>query len=315
MILIPKYRDLIIPVETKTRLQGRYKIEAVGQDGRRRMLADWFPNLITDLGADMLGAAFGNPLTYCAVGSGNATPLPTDTALQAVVGSTTATISSSRTAQASPPYFGTLTKIYNFPAGTATGNLSEVGVGDTAGGISLFSRALILDGSLNPTTITVLSTEALYVTYQLNQYVPTADVTGTVNIGGIDYGYTFRASNATSAGNWAFFQGGDPPGISAAGIYNGVIGAITAGGPSGTSAGADSNINDAYSTGSHTLTGTSTWNIATGNFGGVTAAAVNFGTSAISRGSYQVGFDATIPKDSSHVLTLSFRNSWVVNTP
>jgi hypothetical protein len=315
MILIPKYRDLIIPVETKTRLQGRYKIEAVGQDGRRRLLADWFPNLITNLGADQLGASFGNPVLFCSVGSGNATPLVTDTTLQSFVGSTSLTISSSRTAQPAPPYFGTLTKVFNFPAGTATGNLSEVGIGPVTSGLSLFSRALILDGSLAPTTITVLSTEALYVTYQLNQYVPTVDVTGIVNIGGINYNYTLRASNATNANNWAFFQGGDPPGISSAGIYSGVIGAITAAGPSGTSAGADSNINDAYSNGSYTLTGTSTWNIATGNFGGVTAAAVNFGTSAISRGSYQVGFGTTIPKDSSHVLTLSFRNSWLINTP
>lgn len=286
-------------------LKGWYMLEAVRSDGSRRLLADWFPNLITDLGLDMIGNS--QPLTYCAVGSGNATPTFGDTALQSLVGDTTAQVSQTFTAASGSPYFGTTTTVYNFPAGTATGNLAEVGVGD--GPASLFSRALILDGGGSPTTITVLSDEALYVTYQLNQYVPLTDVTGTVVIGGVSYNYTLRAADANQSSEWAY-RNGDAGGINLAQIYSGTIGAITSS-PSGTGANSDSVNNVAYSTGSFTLQGTATWNIATGNFGGVKSAIAFFGTGFASRGAFQVQFNNVIPKDASHVLTLQFSTSWV----
>lgn len=309
MILLPKYKDIIIPARAKIGLAGRYKIEAVGADGRRRVLADWFPNLITTLGADLLGN--GSPLNVCAVGSGNTAPALTDTALQTLVGSTSSIQSTTRAAAGSSPYFGSTTIIYNFVAGTATGNLAEVGVGATS--TSLFSRALILDGGGSPTTITVLSTEALFVTYQLNQYVPLVDVTGTINISGTNYNYTLRGAEATSA-NWGYLNG-DRGGLSTVFVFNGAIGAIT-GDPSGSSAGGGSIVNDAYSNGSHTLSGTVTYGIGSGNLaGGISAAEIFFGSAQSSRGTYQIGFATPIPKDSSHVLTLSFSSSWAINTP
>lgn len=285
-------------------LKGWYKIEAVRPDGTRRLLADWFPNLITDLGLDLIGNS--SPLTYCVVGSGNATPTFADTALQSLVGQTTSLISQNFTAASSSPYFGTNTTVYNFPAGTATGNLAEVGVGD--GPTSLFSRALILDGMGSPTTITVLFDESLYVTYQLNQYVPLTDVTGTVSINAVSYNYTLRAANANQT-SWAY-RNGDNGGILNAQIFSSTIGAITSS-PAGTSASDDSVNNTAYSTGSFTLQGTATWQIATGNFGGVKSAMATFGTSFGCRGQFQVQFNNVIPKDASHVLTLNFSVSWV----
>lgn len=319
MILIPK-RELVIPIRAPgPSYRGRFKIEAVNvTDGRRRVLADWFPNLITTNGANLLGNS--SPLTTCCVGSGNTAPALTDTALQSLVASTTALgpAGSTSGAAGSPPYFGSRTIQYNFPVGTATGNLSEVGVGLTA--TNLFSRALILDGGGSPTTITVLSTEALYVTYQLNQYAPTADVTGNVTIGGVVYAYTLRAATAATASQWAYANGdagGVTPGngsISAL-VSNGAISAVT-GQVTGSASGSSSQTNPGYSVGSFTLSGTYTWNLTSGNVaGGVTAAQFGFGTGSGSRGWFQIGFGTAIPKDGSHILTLTFSTTWAINTP
>lgn len=311
---LPKHRDIIVPLRASTGVSGFYKIEAVKPDGRRRLLADWFPNLITTLGANLLGNS--TPLGICCVGSGNTPPALGDTALQALVATDTNVISTTFSAQSAPPYFGSTVTQYNFAAGTATGNLSEVGVGFAA--TSLFSRALILDGGGNPTTITVLANEALFVTYQLNQFVPTADVTGTVTIAGVNYNYTLRAADATSAA-WAY-RNGEAGGISSVpspAVSNGAIGAVT-GNITGTLSAPSGVVNNAYSNGSFTLSGTATWGLSQGNLaGGVTAASVEFGTNSNfgSRGHYQVGFSAPIPKDGSHVLTLSFSTSWVINSP
>lgn len=313
MILVPKYRDIIVPVRAQSELRGFYKIEAVKTDGRRRLLADWFPNIITNGGADQLGSnSPQGPLSTCAVGSGNLAPAVTQTSLQTLVASTTTlTGGATRSASGSSPYFGQTTTQYNFPQGTATGNLSEVGVG--AGTTALFSRALILDGGGVPTTITVLSTEALYVTYQLRQYAPLADVVSSVTIAGVVYNYTLRAANAINS-TWGYVNcdGGDfgPSGAFYA-VSNGVLGAITAQ-PTGSLFAGDSFSMVAYSPGSFTRSGTVTWGITAGNApGGVTAAFVGFG----SRGQYQVGFATAIPKDSSKTLTLSFSHSWVINSP
>lgn len=310
MILIPKIRELIVPVETKTRVRGFYKLEAVDARGRRRLLADWFPNLITTNGANALGTV--SVLDFCAVGSGNATPALTDTSLQTFVASTSTTNFGTRAASPTSPYFGSYTTQYAFAIGVATGNLAEVGVGKSA--TSLFSRALILDGSGVPTTITVLSSEALYVTYQLNQYVPLTDVTGSITISGTTYGYTVRAADATAT-DWAYNNQGSPS-LRGASVFSGGIGAIT-GSPSGTQSAQTSINNVAYSAGSFTLVSTATWGLTAGNVGGVASVFAQWqdGGGAVSRGSYQIGFSPSVPKDASHVLTLTFSMSWAINTP
>ncbi len=311
MIILPEKR-ILLASQTRS-VRGRYKIEIAGPDGRRRIAADWFKNLITNGGMDQLGlsSSGGNFFNICAVGSGNATPAFTDTALQTLVGSTSTQQGSTYTAAATSPYFGTSTIVFDFPAGTATGNLSEVGIGPFT--TTLFSRALILDGSGNPTTITVLSSESLFVTYQLEQFVPLTDVTGTITIAAVSYSYTLRAANATQSNQWAA-RASDGGGLltvaSACAAFNGTIGAIT-GQPSGTSSANSGVSNNAYSSGSFTNSGTATWGLGAGNLsGGISAVTVFFGPSNASRGQYQISFSPAIPKDSSHILTLSFSTTW-----
>lgn len=313
MILIPKYKTLETGIAVRPRFTGHFKLEAVGLDGRVRHLAE-FDNLITTLGANMLGGVnSGAIFTTLCVGSGNATPALTDTSLQTLVASTNTTGPASPVLSnsGSSPYYGITTIQWQFPIGGATGNLSEVGVGFST--TALFSRALIVDNVGSPTTITVLSTEALYVTYTLRQYVPLTDVTGNVTLNAISYAYTLRAMNATAAFAWALFNGGDNPTLQNSAAYSGTIGAIT-GSPSGTASNASTLSTSAYSSGSFVRDVSATWGLTQGNVGGIGAISLVFGGSQ-SRGDYQIGFSPVIPKDSSHVLTMNFRLSWLINTP
>lgn len=316
IIIIPKYKDLWLPVSARTSARGRFKIEAVDKfSGKKRVLADWFDNLITTNGADLLGTATGF-LNTCAVGSGNASPTLADTALQTLVSSTTTTTGAPTYSNSgSAPWFSSTTTQYDFPAGTATGNLSEVGVGVTA--TNLFSRALILDGMGSPTTITVLSSEALYVTYQVNQYAPTTDVTGTVVIAGVTYSYTLRASQANNAGSWALQNSASAAIITPPVVSNGSIGSVTGSiSGIGASPNATSVANNTYSPGSFTNSGTATWGLTQGNaVGGVSAIEVSWGDSVATRGVYQIGVSPSIPKDASHIMTLSFSLAWAINSP
>lgn len=308
---LPKTKELILPVRLPaTGVRGRYKIEAINKfSGKRRVLADWFANLITTNGANLYaGSGWAN---MCAVGSGNATPQLTDTALQTLVASQNGAFSSVAGTTSSAPWAGSLTLTYRFDAGVAAGNLSEVGVGSSA--TNLFSRALILDGGGNPTTVTVLPSEALDVTYKIFQYSPTADVVGVVNIGGVGYAYTLRAALASGAATWAP-SNSETSALSTAQVTNGAIAAVT-GSPSGSSSSSSSNSTAAYSSGSFTRTATSTWGLPAGNLsGGITAALFSWGSQA-RRGAYQVGFSPAIPKDGTKVLTLSVSHSWAINTP
>jgi len=321
MILVPS-RELILPKKIRDfiapRLEGWYKLEAFNPITRKtRMLADWFPNLIVNEGADFLGgftpggAAISGWMTFCLVGTGNTPPAGTDTALQSFLASTQSTNFATASAAGSSPYYGARTTQYNFAAGTATGNLSEVGVGVIGTNGELFSHSLILDSLGSPTTITVLSNEALYVTYQLRQYVPLNDVTGSISISGSPYTYTLRAANATSTTSWALGNGAFGTMSSGSFVTNGVLGTITSG-PTGTAAAPTSIVTDPYSLGSSQRTATATWGLSDGNLaGGITCFYMSFN----GRGDYQMQFGAAIPKDASHVLTLSGGHSWVLNSP
>lgn len=294
-------------IQIPVKVRGRFKIEAVKADGSRRLLADWFDNLVTDTGLNLIGTST-SWLTNCFVGSGNTAPANSDTSLVSLVATAANVTNTSAAAAGSSPYFGTRSKTFRFAIGTATGNLSEIGVGPAS--TTLFSRALILDGLGAPTTITVLSTEALDVTYQFQQYVPLTDVTGTVSINAVSYAYTVRAASATSANNWAPNTNGEQAGISFCNVFNGAIGAITAT-PAGSSASNGGIVNAAYSAGSHQRDATISFGLTDGNVaGGITAALLNFGASFGTLGQFQVGFTPAIPKDSSHTMTLTFRQSW-----
>lgn len=296
-------------IHLPTTLRGRYKMEAVDMFGNRRLLADWFDNLITNTGLDAL--VNSNPFSFCCVGSGNTAPANTNTALVSLIASTSNVTVNTNSNSGSSPYFGTMTKVYRFAIGTATGNLSEVGVGNTA--TTLSSRALILDGVGNPTTITVLSTEALDVTYQVLFYAPLTDVTGTIVINSISYAYVMRAALASS-GSWSGMAAfnSDRMGLSTVGLYNGSIGTIT-GQPTGsnTSVNTGNMTYPAYVSGNFFQDTIVSWGLTEGNLaGGASAALLTYGRNVGSMGLFQMSFTPALPKDASHTMTLTFRQSW-----
>lgn len=291
-------------IEIKTKVKGFYKIDAVKADGSRRTLADWFPNLITNNGLNLIGSA-SNWLAYCQVGSGSSAPNVNDTGLASRVAGSNFLQTTLTGAQALAPYFVWRRNTYRFATGVATGNLSEVGVGPVSTN-GLFSRALILDSFGSPTTISVAADETLDVTYEIRYYPPTEDNTFILNISGVDYDVTTRASSVTSSTSWVIGQSGTASTLRNNGVvYNGAIGDVTES-PSGTSQGGSTFVNASYSDGSYQREGTITWPLNAGNLsGGVSAMRIEHGV-----GVYQLGFSPPIPKDATKVLSITCRHSW-----
>jgi len=322
MILIPKYKDIYAPepIITRTGLTGYYKMEATNvETGKTRVLADWFPNLMLTAGLNRM-TDIGSYSDRCFVGTGNTPPVATDTALEGPVSSGESAQGSVRVGGSSdgitPPHYVTATRNYIFPQALEA-TLAEVGVGATSGsGEPLMSRALILDGGLNPITITILAIEILTVTHELRGYGPTDDLIGTVTIDSIVYDTITRLSRLTqgtgSTGSWQNGLSDDPiiGNGSAMGAYNGDIGGV-AGEPAGSFGGDTSSTEQAYSNLSFTRDYDVFWNVGAGNLtNGIRSVRHN----ARAGGEFQTQFngpsDEFIAKDINKTLNLTFRHTW-----
>jgi hypothetical protein len=269
----------------------------------------WFDNLILDAGLNRWGT--GNIIDRTCIGTGTVAPATTQTSLQSFSASSTNTtgITSSVANSGASLYYNELVRGNRFNAGTLNGTYTEVGVG--WGDTTLFSRALIVDGSGNPTSITVLSDEVLDVYYRFRKYPPLTDVTGSRVISGVSYDYTFRAaavtSSSTSQGwgltidNSVFFVGGFGQGL----VYSGTISSIT-GTPSGTAAQNSGVSTSTYSNNSLTVQGSYSYNLTAGNVGGIRSASCSTNLGA----AFQCEFDPVIPKDNTKTLTLNWSVTW-----
>lgn len=303
-----------------------HKVDAHGDIVHSREVAH-FPNLITDFGLNRLGSSSGSA-AYCQVGSGTTPPTFGDTALVALVASSNTEDSSNRSQQivVGPPRFSSHVSMRRFAAGVAAGTLSEVGFGAASTG-QLWNRALIRDGSGNPTTITVLSDEILDVYLETRLYIPTGDSAPLVlNLGGVNYTFVRRViRNAVqrtiggSAEGWGLYNIPSGPPIPLLGggtgagtgssrgssAYNGAITTENGIEPGGTPSGAAA-TNASYVNNSLQRDGTLTWDITRGNLaGGITAITVTTQMSA-----WQYSVSPAIPKTSSQTLTLNVRQSW-----
>ncbi|WP_444897899.1 hypothetical protein [Microbulbifer sp. SSSA005] len=183
-------------------MAGRYRLRARSRDGRERPLADWFPNLITNNGLDLLAASGTLEGSYSAiggvaVGTGNTTPSESDAQLASHRAFVRDSTSENTNINSTDRYLA-VTKTWQFDPGEADGNITEIGVGENYN--NLFSRALIVDTDGNPTSITVLSDEYLIVSYELRFYQPVDDVVTTVD----GYSITLRPAsvNVTGASYW-----------------------------------------------------------------------------------------------------------------
>jgi len=293
-------------------VKGFFKFEVFRQDengseiaGSRRILADWFPNLILNAGLERMGSST-TFLTHCRVGTGSTPPSPLDSGLVSQLASTATVTANVYGAQSTSPYFGWRRKTFRFGQGAAAGNISEVGVGWDAGTL-LYSRALILDSYGAPTTISVGIDETLDVTYELRTQPDIVDSTGVVMLAGVPYEWKARPAYVTNQDQWSVSTSGSTVQPVSSRAYTGVIGPVT-GGPSGTNA-ALAVSRAPYSANSLKSVITISASLAQGNLpGGIKSIQVIGGTNSL--GSYQIEFTPAIPKDDTKVLTLTYKVSW-----
>lgn len=290
-------------VRIKSLVSGWKKIQAVGPDGKVRDLTDWYPNLITDNGLDLMGDT-ASWLNVCAVGNGTTAPAVTDTAIESLVASTTTVVTNTAGATSASPYYTWRRKTFEFSVGTAAGNLTEVTIGPSSSNV--LSRSLIKDSMGNPTTITVLSDEILRVIYEFRISAPEVDGSGTTNISGTDHDWVTRASDVDNASNWSIGASGVAgDDFSLLLVTDGAIGSIT-GIPSGSADGPASTTVEPYVAGSYEVQFTSSFGTGDGNFaGGIGAAFMRIGW-----GQFQIGYTPNIPKDNTLLLSLTFKHSW-----
>ena len=158
---------------------------------------DWFKNIVLDTGLNQMSV--GTWIDRVRVGSGNSTPVASQTQLNNTIASTTTVLSGSDSVTkqtTTSPYYSAAKITYRFGEGVAAGNISEVGCG-WGTGLALWNRALVKDLNGNPTTITVLSDEFLDVIIEV-RYYPTQSFSGNFNLldktGGIVSSHTYTAS-------------------------------------------------------------------------------------------------------------------------
>lgn len=285
-------------------VQGFYTLYAKDMiSGRVRQLAA-FENLILDAALERLGTTDMDP-AYCHVGSGTTTPANVQTSLTTFIASAARSASSSVAYVAGPPPYCRRVYTYTFNAGAVVGNVSEVGVGWGTSGATLGSRALILDSFGVPTTITVLASEALFVTYELKIYPPTADYVGVHLIGGVSTTVTLRAAQISDTSLWspALFQSGfqNP----SASTLTGTIGSITSA-PSGSGIPSGTASYQSYSATSRRRGMQISYGTSQGNdAGGI--GAIQFSGSGFS---FQAGFSPKIAKTNTQSLALVFEATW-----
>jgi hypothetical protein len=191
----------------------------------------WFNNIVLDTGLAQMSV--GLWIDRCCVGTGNSTPVATQTQLDAFKASTTTTQGAVESGMqlTTLPYYDWLRVTYRFGEGVAAGNISEVGMGWA--NVSLWNRALVKDANGNPTTITVLADEYLDVITEIRVY-PQETLSGSFNFlnkaGAVvsSHTYTGRAYHRAPQ------RYHTKMGINSIGIYNGALGSSPIIGPAGT---------------------------------------------------------------------------------
>lgn len=322
-----------------TGVAGRYQLQIAKADadgneipGTRRVALDWFDNLIVNNGMDLLGTntdVDGSILLAARVGTGSTPPVNTDTALGSQLAASTTEQAVVAGAASTAPYFGWLRKTFRFAAGVAAGNISEVGIATGATTGTLFSRALTVDGSGNPITITVLSDELLDVVYELRYYPPATDIAwGPLTISGVSYSGTMRAARAnapytTSTAGWSPPQNVTPTrsmGLIINGVFNvqnflaayetQTLGAITSVPATPVAIGVTNTMPpgtaSAYVAGTYYRDHQLLVDLNYANFGtGIGAMSVQ-----TSMGVWQFSFTPKVAKTASYRFTINLRLSW-----
>jgi len=164
-----------------------------------------FQNLILDQGLNYLGSGELEFLLCCQAGTSNSTPSPSDIALGGYLNGMELDAIVYGQINTEERYMY-VTGVYTSDVGDIVGNVAEIGIGTTTSGATLFSRSLVKDIGGNPTTITVLATEKLKVTYEYRVYQPETEIFNSVVDSYTVVGKTAKANTANAGTGWGFRQ-------------------------------------------------------------------------------------------------------------
>lgn len=286
---------------------GRFEIYS----DKRGLLAE-FDNMILDQGLEFLAINGLPPFIW--LGRGTTPPVETNTALEIFAGrSGTASprILTEVTGSSVPPYYVQQRLGVRFNAGTVTGNIAEIGIGNTS---ILVSRALIKNSSGVPIVLTILPDEIIDVAYYYRVYAYTTEASGSLafegNIGGT-YNFISRACLVTTFGSSGWWPNNafnyTSNGWSAA--FSGSIGTVTQQ-PSGSQAQISTSV-DAYVANSRQIKFWARMSTTQNITGGIVKSiAMNVGPTK-----FQMEFTPGIPKTNLDTLDLQFSYSFGRYTP
>lgn len=306
-------------------IKGRFRM-VVSKDAEMQDVTQdlEFDNLITDVGMNRIGTVNGSNMgayvfnALCGrfvVGSGNATPAFTDTALQNPVAfAATVAYRESESSSYERGYYE-LVMSYQFPQGAAAGNLSEIGIQHTNASGPLWSRALILDAGGAPTSITVLPDDFLTCYYTLRIMIPQTDAVFNIDV---DYGADGLVPTVVTArplatesvaviGGWGLQTGYTSIGAGTT-FRTGGLAAPTANNPGGSSAGSSPDRATRYVPYVHNSFVRHVEQDATlAQYN-----SDNLQTAKVSclMGCWQVNFNPPLVKNNTHTMTLTFGYSW-----
>lgn len=309
----------------KTAISGRFQI-IVSSDAEMKNISHdtgVFNNLITDDGLNRIGlTGLSGVAQICGrfvVGSGNTPPRFTDTALVAPVAYANGDVTVESNISSAELGYSEQVVRFQFGQGVAAGNLSEIGMQHTSASGVLWSRALILDGAGNPTTITVTASDFLTCFYTIRVAIPRDDFVFPINVvvddTPVPTTVTTRACSANRSDistGWGLTVGTVGGGSSTAHTaYTGGLAPITATSPQGSSVGATNTggfTQDPYVTDSHQkyLRRTEGLNFYNGTFATVRVANL--------LGAWQVNFDPPLTKDNTQTIEWAFGFSWARGT-
>ena len=325
-------------IQVTDQLAGFFKVETIKSDGRRRLAADWQPNLITNYGLDSLGYGYKGGyinkeygwMHWCSLGTGSTEPAITDYYMTAAVAQVTYvsyTNGTGGTGTAQDPYYRWQKVVYRFAQGLATGTIREIGLGMKLGfGATTSTHALIRDPNGDPTYITITADEQVDITYEIRAYLPdltTYNLQMTLNSVLYDMKSGVADALGTNNMNGAFFMGGGLQSIYGYRgdtlpnyAYNGGATPWLAV-PYNNYGNGTANVYAAYIAGTHYLDAElilpyTSW---TNGAKGFTAVQL---FSRFSR--WQISFtqnllDWGIPHDNTNELRMVFRHSWARYTP
>ena len=290
----------------------KHQVDADGSEipGSREVIAPWFQNLITNGGLDMLAAP--NSSQFVQLGTSNTTPQFTDTAL----GNRIAGVQRNNIA-AGPSGAGYVSCVqtYVFAQGAVVGIIAEIGTSQASATSALFSRALILDGSGNPTTLNITAIDVLTVTYQVRLYPSQADVVSTIG----SYTTTTRVVdglNSQRALNWIGLIGTNSGGAFGNTTHNGPLAGWSDPQPNNASGISSSGGSAAtYVAGNHYRDISVSFSVSQGNAGGggITVICIAWdatGGNARLPWKHQIHFSPPIAKDNTKTLDVVSRLSW-----